>query len=101
MKKILVLLLAVLTVLSLCACGAAGKKEEKELTAEEKYAAAEKMVGSPYADLEKAIGPAESSVHSARCGTAGEDYEYTYPGFYVLTYKEGDSEVIEEVEKAE
>lgn len=98
-------MLAVLLSLSFCACGAAGKDTEKEtvkeLTPEEKFAAAEKMVGNPYTDLEKVIGPADSFVHSVRCGTAGEDYEYTYPGFYVLTYKEGDAEMIEEVEKAE
>lgn len=99
LSRILLLTLVMALAFCLCACGNSGGKTPAELTAEEKYAVAEKMTGSSYADLVKQIGEAESSVHSARCGTAGEDYEYTYSGFVVLTYKEGDSELIEAVEK--
>ena len=99
----LTILFVLLLAVTLCACGASeensGGKTPAELSAEEKYAVAEKMVGGSYADLVTRIGEAESSVHSARCGTSGEDYEYTYSGFVVLTYREGDTEQIEAVEK--
>lgn len=99
MKRLVSALLAVFVVLSFCACGKNAQKDYSKLSADEKFDIAAGHVGKEYGGLLSEIGEAESSDHSARCGTAGEDYEYDYGTFIVLTYKEGGSEIVEEVEK--
>ena len=103
MKKKMVFILIIILAASvfLCSCGTSGKvKSPAELSTEEKIEIAGKAEGSPYSELESVIGPALDSRHAARCGTDGEDYEYFYDGFSILTYKEGDSEIVEEVDVA-
>ena len=98
--KILCGLLIVAIFLPLCACGkTSGGKSSGELSSEEKLELAEKAVGGSFAELEQLIGPAADERSAARCGTSGEDHEYSYDGFSVFTYSEGDSEIVEEVEK--
>lgn len=100
MKILCVLLISALS-LSFCACGKTDDgKSSGELSAEEKLKLAEKAVGGAFAELEQMIGPASEERSAARCGTSGEDHEYSYDGFSVFTYSEGDSEVVEEVEIA-
>ena len=100
-KFFLILTLMVLT-LFFCSCGKQeNAKTPEELTTAEKIEIAEKSVGGEFGNLEKIIGSAPESRHAVRCGTNGEDYEYLYDGFSVLTYREGSSERIEEVDKSE
>ncbi|MDO5444732.1 MAG: hypothetical protein Q4F31_03830 [Eubacteriales bacterium] len=102
-KKLLLFFLIVVWMISflLCSCGkSGGTKSPAEMTTEEKIAVAGKAIGGQYSELEAVIGSAADSRHAARCGTDGEDYEYFYDGFSILTYKEGDSEIVEEVDTA-
>lgn len=101
-KKVFLILALIVSSLFFCCCGKQGNiKTPEDLTTSEKIEIAEKSVGGEFGDLEKIIGPAPESRHAVRCGTNGEDYEYLYEGFSVLTYKEGSSERIEEVDKSE
>lgn len=96
--KLIFLVILLASSFLLASCGkSAEPASSSEMSSENKIAVAEKAVGGQYSELESVIGPASDSRHAARCGTNGEDYEYFYDGFSVLTYKEGESEVVEEV----
>ena len=101
MKKNVILVFVLAAVLLFCGCGKTTKSSPEKLTTEDKIKLAEQSIGAQYSELETEIGPALESRHAVRCGTDGEDWEYTYDGFCVITYKEGNSEVVEEVEKSE
>ena len=118
-KNLFVLLLALLLALSLCACGQeqaapetaeepAETVEEPTETVEEPVEAVEEpgidlleiaktMEGKPVSELIAAIGEPLSTDYAPSCLGPGEDGELVYEGFTVYTYREGDTETVEEV----
>ena len=67
--------------------------EENEL-----LATAKEFIDKPVADLIAAIGEPISAEYAPSCLGSGEDGELTYDGFTVYTYKEGDTETVNDVE---
>ena len=59
---------------------------------------AESYIGKEVSELIAAIGEPESSSYASSCLGSGEDGELVYNGFTVYTYKEGDSEVVQNVQ---
>ena len=57
----------------------------------------ESMIGEEVSKLIEAIGEPDSADYASSCLGPGEDGELQYDGFTVYTYKEGDSEVIQNV----
>ena len=55
------------------------------------------MIGEEVSKLIEAIGEPDSADYASSCLGPGEDGELQYDGFTVYTYKEGDSEVIQNV----
>ena len=131
MKKILTLMLCLVLVLSLCACGGntqeqtpdapagndtpvpetpeapadSGEAEdpsEEEPSAEDPsedpVAIARGYIDKPLSELIAVIGEPESSDYASSCMGDGEDGMLFYDGFIVYTYREGDSEVVYDVE---
>ena len=68
------------------------------LTAEEKLAIAKDYIDSPVEDLLAAIGDPEERDYAPSCMGSGDDGNLYYDGFTVYTYREGDSEVVIDVE---
>lgn len=124
MKKIISIILLCATAVLLCACGsaapdksssggsavppmqtasgsdthaAADAPEEKAAENEQKIIA-ESYIGKEVSELIAAIGEPESSSYASSCLGSGEDGELVYNGFTVYTYKEGDSEVVQNVQ---
>ena len=117
------MLLVAAMLFSLCACGGSEEKpadmesvlpgaesgveteDEVQNSAEEEAAPevnedkalAESMIGEEVSKLIEAIGEPESADYASSCLGPGEDGELQYDGFTVYTYKEGDSEVIQNV----
>ena len=60
-------------------------------------ALAETFVGRPVSELIAAIGDPLATDYAPSCLGPGEDGELTYEGFTVYTYREGDTELVEEV----
>ena len=72
-------------------------EEEAAPEVNEDKALAESMIGEEVSKLIEAIGEPESADYASSCLGPGEDGELQYDGFTVYTYKEGDSEVIQNV----
>lgn len=68
------------------------------LTADEKFAAAKEYIDSPVEDLIARIGEPDEKDYAPSCMGDGEDGNLYYDGFIVYTYREGDSEVVIDVE---
>ena len=71
--------------------------EEKAAENEQKIIA-ESYIGKEVSELYDAIGEPESASYASSCLGSGEDGELVYDGFTVYTYKEGDSEVVQNVQ---
>ena len=124
MKKLISIILLCATAVLLCACGsaapdksssggsavppmqtasgsdtqaAADAPEEKAAENEQKIIA-ESYIGKEVSELYDAIGKPESVSYAPSCLGSGEDGELVYNGFTVYTYKEGDSEVVQNVQ---
>ena len=125
MKKLISIILLCATAVLLCACGfrgagqiqtpaaaqyrrcrplsgsdtqaAADAPEEKAAENEQKIIA-ESYIGKEVSELYDAIGEPESVSYASSCLGSGEDGELVYNGFTVYTYKEGDSEVVQNVQ---
>lgn len=128
MKKVFSLLICLALLLGLCACGAQPEEtvpptttapstettapvqpieqeEEPETTEPQQTESAEDMVelvrqyiDKPIEELYEVIGQPQSSDYAASCLGSGEDGLLIYDGFVVYTYREGDSEVVYDVE---
>lgn len=122
-KNLILMLLVAAMLFSLCACGSSEEKpadmesvlpgaesgvedenevqnsseEEAAPEANEDKALAESMIGEEVSKLIEVIGEPESADYASSCLGPGEDGELQYDGFTVYTYKEGDSEVIQNV----
>ena len=122
-KNLILMLLVAAMLLSLCACGTSEEKpanmesvlpgaesgvetedeaqnspaDASEPETNEDKALAESMIGEEVSKLIEAIGEPESADYASSCLGPGEDGELQYDGFTVYTYKEGDSEVIQNV----
>ena len=122
-KNLILMLLVAVMLFSLCACGGSEEKpadmesvlpgaessvedenevqnsseEEAAPEVNEDKALAESMIGEEVSKLIEAIGEPESADYASSCLGPGEDGELHYDGFTVYTYKEGDSEIIQNV----
>ena len=122
-KKVFLMFLVAVMILSLCACSGSEEKPanmesvlpgaesdvetddaapssepvEAEPEANKDKELAESMIGEEVSGLIEAIGEPESSSYAGSCLGPGEDGELHYDGFTVYTYKEGDSEIIQNV----
>ena len=122
-KNLILMLLVPAMLFSLCACGSSEEKpadmesvlpgaesgvedenevqnsseEEAAPEVNEDKALAESMIGEEVSKLIEAIGEPDSADYASSCLGPGEDGELQYDGFTVYTYKEGDSEVIQNV----
>ena len=122
-KNLILMLLVAAMLFSLCACGSSEEKpadmesvlpgaesgvedenevqnsseEEAAPEVNEDKALAESMIGEEVSKLIEAIGEPESADYASSCLGPGEDGELQYDGFTVYTYKEGDSEIIQNV----
>ena len=93
MKKIVALLLAVVMLLGLCACGAEKKSD---------FERAESCLDKSVQELYRLIGEPPKKDYAPSClGEGGEDGNLYYDGFIVYTYKEGEKETVRYVEKSE
>lgn len=73
--------------------GTEGEASENE-PVNEAMQMAEDCVGQEVAALYEVIGMPTDSTYVASCLGAGEDGELYYDGFTVVTYREGDSEIV-------
>lgn len=117
MKKLMILTLACVLVVSLCACGKAQQETPATTTATtatvandtteptkeaqqpaDPKALAESCIDKPVSELYALIGQPNSSDYAPSCMGDGEDGNLYYDGFIVYTYREGDSESVYFVE---
>lgn len=125
MKRVICLLLCLLIVLALCACGSAKESEkpadmqsslpvtaaaeeepaESEAPVSDEAAAAQeavqkalKLKNRPVSELYDAIGEPESEDAAPSCMGPGEDVNLYYDGFTVYTYKEGNEQTVVDAE---
>ena len=122
-KNLILMLLVAVMLFSLCACGGSEEKpanmesvlpgaesgvetededqnspaDAAEPETNEDKALAESMIGEEVSKLIEAIGEPKSADYAGSCLGPGEDGELHYDGFTVYTYKEGDSEIIQNV----
>ena len=71
---------------------------KKKAAENEQKIIAESYIGKEVSELYDAIGEPESVSYASSCLGGGEDGELVYNGFTVYTYKEGDSEVVQNVQ---
>jgi len=71
--------------------------EAPALTAEERMALASSFIGKSKAELIAAVGEPNDSSYASSCMGPGEDGELCYDGFTVVTYREGETETVEDV----
>lgn len=121
MKKFVSVLLAVLLLLSLCACGepaetptqpqtqatqpsqtesqpAESTDAPTQTTAADLRALAESCIDKPVDELYALIGEPDSADYAPSCLGEGEDGNLNYGDFVVYTYREGEEEVVTYVE---
>ena len=115
MKKLMILALACVLLVSLCACGKAQQEtpttatttsttateaatEPTQAPATDPKALAESCIDKPVSELYALIGEPNSSDYAPSCMGDGEDGNLYYDGFIVYTYREGDSESVYFVE---
>ena len=120
MKKLISIVLLCATAVLLCACGSAAPDKSAsdgsavppmqtasgsdtqpaadEPEENEQKTVAESYIGKEVSELYDAIGEPESASYASSCLGSGEDGELVYDGFTVYTYKEGDSEVVQNVQ---
>ena len=119
MKKLISIILLCATAVLLCACGSAAPDKSSsggsavppmqtasgsdtqaaaDAPENEQKIIAESYIGKEVSDLYDAIGEPESVSYASSCLGSGEDGELVYNGFTVYTYKEGDSEVVQNVQ---
>ena len=121
MKKYVSILIAVLLLLILCACGepaetptqpqtqatepsqtesqpADSTDASTETTAADLKALAESCIGKSVEDLYALIGEPESAEYAPSCMGDGKDGNLDYGDFVVYTYREGEEEVVNHVE---
>lgn len=70
---------------------------ESESSAEDLKELAMTFIGEDVEDLIAAIGEPTGSDYSPSCLGSGDDGELFYDGFSVYTYREGDSETVQDV----
>ena len=75
----------------------ADREPEEQAAENEQKTVAESYIGKEVSELYDAIGEPESASYASSCLGSGEDGELVYDGFTVYTYKEGDSEVVQNV----
>ncbi len=103
MKKWIIFTLCIALALSLCACNVANNPDDggetstqSQLTDKEK---AISCIDKDVAELYKLIGQPQSSDYAPSClGEGGEDGNLYYADFTVYTYREGNTEVVKDVE---
>lgn len=103
MKKWIVFALCIALALSLCACNVANNPDDggetssqSQLTDKEK---AISCIDKDVAELYDLIGQPQSSDYAPSClGEGGEDGNLYYADFTVYTYRQGDTEVVKDVE---
>ena len=71
--------------------------EEPAIEDNEQQKIAEELIGSEVSALFDAIGEPDSTDYASSCLGPGEDGELHYNGFTVYTYREGDTEIIQDV----
>jgi len=115
MKKIILIVLSALLVLSLCACQSGEKETTANTTesvaqtteattqtttqpADDQKALAESCVEKSVSELYALIGEPDSVDYAPSCLGDGEDGMLYYDGFIVYTYREGSEETVEYVE---
>ena len=117
MKKLIIMTLACVLVVSLCACGKAQQEtpttattaattatvandtaEPTQAPSANPKALAESCIDKPVSELYALIGQPNSSDYAPSCMGDGEDGNLYYDGFIVYTYKEGDTETVYFVE---
>ena len=117
MKNLILIALTLVLALSLAACGASQPAQSNETPAtteavRETTGAAEtteavapidlakSCIDLPVSDLIALIGEPQSSDYAPSCLNPGqgEDGMLYYDGFVVYTYKEGDTETVQDVE---
>jgi len=64
---------------------------------EEKFEEAKKYIDQDVSKLYAAIGEPEDSSYAPSCMGPGEDGELYYEGFTVATYRDGDKEIVRDV----
>ena len=64
---------------------------------EAKFEEAKKYIGQDVSKLYAAIGEPEDSSYAPSCMGPGQDGELYYEGFTVATYKDGDNEIVRDV----
>lgn len=114
MKKLMILILACLLLVSLCACGK-NQQETPDTTAgtvaddiadpnedtpnpSAQLALAKTCINKPVAELYALVGQPITSDYAPSCMGEGEDGNLYYDGFIVYTYREGDTESVYYVE---
>jgi len=120
MKKLMTILLAIVLLLSLCACGGqtnettapsadttasvpedtTAQVEDTTAPAADLKALAESCIDKSLDELIALIGEPQSSDYAPSCLNpgVGEDGNLYYDGFTVYTYREGDTETVTYVE---
>ena len=108
-KMLITLILVLLMTMSLCACGKTAEPNGTAVVVEvpgevtetrSPVEIAESMVGEPASALIDLIGEPVYTDYAPSCLGPGEDGELGYDGFTVYTYREGDTESIEEIVRA-
>lgn len=102
MKKILILLLALIMVASLAACGGAPEGTTgpvTDATAPQEgfvfnYKGTKITIHAEAAPILAALGEAKSYTESASCAFEGLDKTYYYGSFYLDTYPKGDKDYV-------